>query len=169
MSKNKEKARSTWEEIKSTGMTAMIDVTFLLLIFFMLAAKFKTAEGQMNAYLPKEGFNRGPAEDEEKIRILLRWCKPSGYKTSSDPRWGRPVLKGGNPVVGFQLFERQGRPDFSEMIRFIHRQKKNWGTQKEMEVIIDSDPLVSWNWVIQTVDSLVGAGLKKVSFAPREK
>ena len=35
-------------------MTPMIDVTFLLLIFFMCTLKFKTLEGKLGAYLPKE-------------------------------------------------------------------------------------------------------------------
>lgn len=168
MSKNKN--RSAWEEIKSTGMTAMIDVTFLLLIFFMLAAKFKTAEGQMNSYLPKnKGMTRGIPKEEKSIRVVLRWCKPSGYQASSNPRWGRPVLKVGDPLMKFHLFEQQGRPDFAGLVRFIDLQKRNRGTREKMEVIIDSDPLVPWNWVIQTVDSLVGTGIKKVSFAAREE
>ncbi|MDF1837417.1 MAG: biopolymer transporter ExbD, partial [Planctomycetota bacterium] len=35
-------------------MTPMIDVTFLLLIFFMCTLKFKVLEGKLTAYLPKD-------------------------------------------------------------------------------------------------------------------
>ncbi len=42
----------------------MIDVTFLLLIFFMCTLNFRTLEGHLSAYLPKDaGVNDGlPAE-----------------------------------------------------------------------------------------------------------
>ncbi len=41
-----------------TDMTSMIDVVFLLLIFFMLATKFKMPEGTLRSYLPKIVANR---------------------------------------------------------------------------------------------------------------
>ncbi len=49
-------------------MTPMIDVTFLLLIFFMCTLKFKTLEGKLAAYLPKDvGVNQTDAEPIEKV------------------------------------------------------------------------------------------------------
>lgn len=53
-------------------MTPMIDVTFLLLIFFMCTLKFKTLEGKLSAFLPKDvGVNTTPAEPKEKIEIRM--------------------------------------------------------------------------------------------------
>ena len=67
-------------------MTPMIDVTFLLLIFFMCTLKFKTLEGKLAAYLPKDvGVNADDAEEIEKVEILVR-VKEDGAK-----------LKPGNP------------------------------------------------------------------------
>jgi len=54
-------------------MTPMIDVTFLLLIFFICTIKFKTLEGKLSAYLPKDvGVNQSDAEPKEKTEILLK-------------------------------------------------------------------------------------------------
>ncbi len=54
-------------------MTPMIDVTFLLLIFFICTLKFKTLEGKLAAYLPKDvGVNQSQAEPIEKVEILLK-------------------------------------------------------------------------------------------------
>jgi biopolymer transport protein ExbD len=39
----------------SVPMTAMIDVTFLLLIYFLLSTTFRQAEGQLPGTLPKAG------------------------------------------------------------------------------------------------------------------
>lgn len=51
-------------------MTPMIDVTFLLLIFFMCTLKFKVLEGKLTAYLPKDvGVNSSDAPPVEKVQI----------------------------------------------------------------------------------------------------
>jgi len=61
-------------------MTPMIDVTFLLLIFFMCTLKFKTLEGKLSAFLPKDvGVNTTPAEPKEKIEIRMD-VKSAGNK-----------------------------------------------------------------------------------------
>ena len=65
-------------------MTPMIDVTFLLLIFFMCSIKFKLLDGKMAAYLPRDvGVNATPAEEMlEKIDINVKVDKndPKGFK-----------------------------------------------------------------------------------------
>ena len=52
-------------------MTPMIDVTFLLLIFFMCSIKFKLLDGKLAAYLPRDvGVNATPMDVQlEKINI----------------------------------------------------------------------------------------------------
>jgi biopolymer transport protein ExbD len=66
------------EEVK-LSITPLIDVTFLLLIFFMCAMKFKTLERKVAAFLPKD---RGLAptlerpEDKHPIAIELKRSGP---------------------------------------------------------------------------------------------
>ena len=51
-------------------MTSMIDVVFLLLVFFMCANVFKNPEGALRAYLPKGGDGGGiDARRDCRIRI----------------------------------------------------------------------------------------------------
>lgn len=65
-------------------MTPMIDVTFLLLIFFMCTLKFKTLEGKLSAFLPKDvGVNTTPAEPKEKIEIRMD-VKSAGNKVRAN-------------------------------------------------------------------------------------
>ncbi|MBI4879623.1 MAG: biopolymer transporter ExbD [Planctomycetes bacterium] len=54
-------------------MTSMIDVTFLLLIFFMCTIKFKILEGKLQTYLPKDvGVNATPAQEMlQKVDIRI--------------------------------------------------------------------------------------------------
>jgi biopolymer transport protein ExbD len=61
-------------------MTPMIDVTFLLLIFF-LCMEFKTLESKLSANLPKDvGVNTTEAEPMEKLDIRIEQVQ-----------WGREV------------------------------------------------------------------------------
>jgi len=54
-------------------LTPMIDVVFLLLIFFMVTLKFKVLEGKLQTYLPKDvGVNASPIDDLlDKVEIHI--------------------------------------------------------------------------------------------------
>lgn len=81
------------EEKCELEMTPMIDVTFLLLIFFMCTLKFKVLEGKLAAYLPKDvGVNQMDAEPIEKVEVLVRLKKDaSGAKMAGQKlKPGRP-------------------------------------------------------------------------------
>ncbi|MHC4780471.1 MAG: ExbD/TolR family protein, partial [Planctomycetota bacterium] len=72
----KRKRKETETEKMEGNMTPMIDVCFQLLIFFMVTSKFKTLEGKLSAYLPKD---RGPniyqvdPPETLPVRVVLRW------------------------------------------------------------------------------------------------
>ena len=67
------KKRKIEEEPIKGDMTPMIDMTFQLLIFFMLTIEFKTLEGKLAAYLPKDvGVNQSQAEPKEKVEIRVK-------------------------------------------------------------------------------------------------
>lgn len=74
MAKRKTQQDKTDQEVK-LELTPMIDVTFLLLAFFILTMKFRVLEGKLDAQLPKD---MGPSqartlqEDRPPIRIRLQ-------------------------------------------------------------------------------------------------
>lgn len=58
-------------QIKS-DLTPMIDVTFLILIFFIVTLRFKTLEGQLDASLPKNlGTGATPTIETQSIVMLV--------------------------------------------------------------------------------------------------
>ncbi len=67
--------RSLAMEEPQSFFTSMIDIVFLLLIFFMCATKFRQLEQRLDAFLPKdEGQMAVPVEQMKKpdeIRILV--------------------------------------------------------------------------------------------------
>ena len=66
-------------------MTPMIDVTFLLLIFFMCTIKFKSLEGKLAAYLPKDGPSSLPHEaPTTPVRLYIQVQNPGRKVQASD-------------------------------------------------------------------------------------
>lgn len=97
------------DEIKP-DMTPMIDVVFQLMIFFMCTIKFKTLEGKLTAYLPKDvGVNTTPPTAPlEKVDIVVKVLK-EGSKLMPlrddpyDPTAGGPYRFGPDRVLQFQV------------------------------------------------------------------
>ena len=57
-------------------MTPMIDVTFLLLVFFMCTLQFKKFEGMLACYLPKDrGVFNVPVEKKPEEPVTIRLVK----------------------------------------------------------------------------------------------
>jgi len=142
--KKKERTKPK-EDSSELSMTPMIDVTFLLLIFFMLQP-FKTFEGKLAAYLPKDkGLQNYKIEEQElPIKVLLRWNAPRkqcritvgrifcGYDTEGVNKAYRKVL-----------------------------QIKNTGVAKA-EIEAGGD--VRMTWVVQALNMLIKAGLTEINF-----
>ncbi|MFT7668473.1 MAG: biopolymer transport protein ExbD [Planctomycetota bacterium] len=98
-------------------MTPMIDVTFLLLIFFICTLKFKTLEGKLAAYLPKDvGVNTSDDEPIEKVEITLKVLKegtklkPKEKDTDPDIIWdgtpGTRYIYGSDRRVSYSIGPR---------------------------------------------------------------
>ena len=76
-SQRRRRKQETAEDEEEMDMTPMIDVTFLLLIFFIVTLKFKTLEGRLSAALPKDvGVNPTPAEPIEKVDVRIEVIDP---------------------------------------------------------------------------------------------
>jgi biopolymer transport protein ExbD len=81
------KTRETVSEQADMQMTPMIDVTFLLLIFFLCSIRFKLLDGKLAAYLPREeGVNRTvqyvPKLEKIEIRLDRDERAPGGFLLS---------------------------------------------------------------------------------------
>lgn len=137
------------EEVR-LSITPLIDVTFLLLIFFMCAMKFKTLERKVAAFLPKD---RGLAktkiklEEKQKIQVELK-------RTREETQTRVKLLDAqiGVDDEGFRLLD--------ERIRTIHSSPGNEDTPGEIH---------AWAWVphehvIRAIDAFMHAGIKDITF-----
>jgi len=157
-------------------MTPMIDIVFNLLIFFMCATKFRTPEGMIEAFLPK---NRGqssgtPQIDLNEVRIKLLWYDGSGRPTKEE-KGGFVVLK-----VGDETFNSAGDlekdyfPENSAIWGNLHAKLLDFKAgykgsgEKGLPVIIDARKQIPTKFVISTLNEVVRAGIQDVTFAAPE-
>ena len=145
-------------------MTPMIDVTFLLLIFFMCTIKFKTLEGKLSAYLPKDvGSNTTDAEPKEKVEIRIK-VEQEGSKLdpeSGGPWTGQgPFKYGPDRVLVYSVGPRSTRriEDLARRLGELYR------VDPEGAVTIAPHPGTVYEDVIGVLDECVLIGFGDITF-----
>ncbi len=152
-----QRVKREFEEV-DPNMTPMIDVTFLLLIFFIVTLKFKTLEGRLDAALPKDmGINTGKIEEIEKVDIVLLVANP-GRKVPDPETRGRHEVYEGRVIryeVGAQSFT-----DPARLKRFLAKFDKD-----ETPVTLDARKGTIYEDVVKVLDVVIDLGFKKITFA----
>jgi biopolymer transport protein ExbD len=135
--------KQTVEEVKME-LTPMIDVVFLLLIFFIVTIKFKVLEGKLETELPKDvGVNQGDVELLEKIELRIA-------KATSNP-------------AGF-IVQINGRtmPNMAT----LRSELTNWlKMDDEARATLYPDVGVTYEQVVQVVDQCIMVKLTNLTFA----
>lgn len=101
MARSKKASEAIQEEVK-LELTPMIDVTFLILIFFMCTLKFKTLEGKLVSFLPTDkGLAPKPEElKSEDVEIILRVPPEEWTKENALDRRVQFLRNGSNQPFG---------------------------------------------------------------------
>jgi biopolymer transport protein TolR len=123
------------------NMTPMIDVTFLLIIFFITASHLSQQEVQFQLDLPTAATGRDPTENET-------------------PRVTVHVLPDGEVHLGS---EKIGGDELSRRLRFEHEKQRRAG--HDLEIRIRADRTVDYQVVEPVLLACAEAGVWKVSFA----
>ena len=116
---------------------AMIDVTFLLLVFFMCTAQFRTLDRKLDAHLPKDSSCRGIGGEvtpEVWVRI-----------TRSD------ILAG-----------RKRCDDLNHLARVLAETKQ---ATQNLRVVLDAGDDVPFHLVLGSLDACKRARIDRVRFA----
>lgn len=139
-------------------LTSMIDVTFLLLIFFMLTMKFKTLERKLAAFLPKD---KGLAQTKVKIEPVPT-IKVELQRKVSDTAT-RVTLNGqdlGADEAGFEALTRH--------IQGIANDLRATGA-KEMPGEIFAWEEVPHRHVMKAIDAFMAAKIRDITFVGTEE
>lgn len=153
------------EERAELDMTPMIDVTFLLLIFFMCTLRFKVLEGQLTAFLPKDaGVNVMPAVPVEKVQVTVR-LTDAGTKMNAA---GTMPYADNSGQSRHTFRDRKlrygvGTQSFDSLVPFREAIQRI-GTGGEQPCVLQAHPGVILEDVIPVLDGLTGAGFVDISF-----
>ncbi len=159
------KTRPAAEQEHEMEMTPMIDVTFLLLIFFMCTIRFKTLEGRLSAYLPRDlGPSSAPAEPVESVRVTISVREPGTRYSAADPSrlWsgeGRFAIRGRR--LSYQVGPSAiGAPDaLAARLRQIH------ADDAERPLVLTAGPKTTYADVVVVLDAALDAGFTDVTFS----
>ncbi len=132
----------------STSMTPMIDVVFLLLVYFLCTASFQQPEQVLPTPLPPTGSVAYKPTPEEIELGLVR--------IELEQRANRPLIR------------LNGRP-CPDMNQLRHRLAAIAATEPNLPVVLDISPEVMIEHVIDAYEAALAAGLKRINFAASEE
>ncbi len=144
------------QEVKM-DMTPMIDVTFQLLIFFIITMKFRTLEKKLNSYLPTDfGLNTSSAPVEENfITVKIRQ-----KKASEDPR----PIRERSSYYYVETEEIKGATE-KEIFQKIYKRIKAFRDQnKDAKGKIDAGTGVPHYRVVSVLDLFHKSGFETITF-----
>lgn len=162
----KRKQTATRKEGAVLDMTSMIDVVFLLLIFFMCATKFKLPEGSLRSFLPRDmGNSQSRPMVEENCRI---WLRNEGGQVIAiaDDR----TIDPNNELVGdYEIHMGVPGPNMELVENHISsRRDTYYGASSSLPVVIDFSGDVPWKYVSDVLNICTKLEIDKISFAAPE-
>ncbi len=127
-------------------LVPMIDVTFLLLLYFLLTAEFRKSEGQIAGTVPEKGeIGTEMIVPIKPIQIVIRRA------------WG-------TPDVSYEI-NRARVSDPEALFNRLTQRKQTLGAD-EIPVLIRPVGDVPWEYVIEAFNQAVRAKFLKIGFAP---
>ena len=152
------------EDETKLDLTPMIDVTFLLLLFFLCTIRFKTLEGKLSAYLPKEvGVNPTLFVPIEKIDFEVR-VLAAGEKRRADDLAEAWTGKGRFEYVGRRIEYRVGPRRYTGLDAVERRLRKLHVADPERTVVLRPQSGTTYGDVVPALDVLNGVGFREVTF-----
>lgn len=144
----------------------MIDVTFLLLVFFLFAFRFPTLEGKLSAYLPADVPVHRDWGPVERVEVKLEVVHPGRKLDPSEPtkpwseRPGTRFVFDDTRVVRYSIGPRK-TVELSELRDRLEELRRASG---ERSATIDARRGVVYGEVAGVVDAALDAGYERVLF-----
>jgi len=134
------------------NFTAMIDVVFQLLIYFIVTASFTIGEGIITAKFP-QGTGAAPAEEppEKPLKVRIASYGEAGY---------RLVLEGFEAPANFKTLRES-----LIGLQFDPAKGRGGAYKPDNPLVISPDGKVRWTHVVNAFNAAVAAGYSNVAFA----
>ena len=137
------------------NMTPLIDVLFLLLLFFLLSSKYRQAEGAIPGSLPKIGGGVSTGTDVINVKFVIQVI-PEGDNLDT----ARYKLQGMTDATDARsLFDK------------LHQKVTQSGGEKgceKIQVVIRPRRNAPWQFVVEAFNQAMRAKFKNIGFAPAD-
>jgi biopolymer transport protein ExbD len=136
----------------SLNLAPMIDVTFLLLIFFLLTTTFQRAEGVLGANLPKDRGAPAVALPISPVIVRVVTTGPSltDYAIQIDNFAAQPT-------------------GFDNLTDFLIDIRRNEGFDEDTPVVLVVDPDAAWELAVDAWNAALRADCRNIAFGGQEK
>ena len=131
----------TYDDETRLDMNALIDVTLVLLIFFILTTTVAAMQKRLEAPSVEQGKVKVPVYTKEQVKEQMIHVKA--------------VMKDGNPVITIEDKEVEPKRLVIEMQKFVRDTHKT-------DLLLEHDDNVSHELVVKIIDSAKAAGMNRV-------
>jgi len=128
-------------------LTPMIDVTFQLLLYFLLTSTFQPFEGQIPGSLPEKGLSAASVQPRPPIRIVLR---PRGANRE---------------YVTYEVDNLNALDKQEDLYKMLLARQKSDSVTVETPVQIRPWASVRWKYVVGAFNATVRARYKNIGFS----
>lgn len=146
-------------------LTPMIDVVFQLLIFFLCTLRYRTLEGRLDAFLPRDGGRAADSARVERLEVRVDVLAPGERRSARDP--GRPWDGTGRfELVGRGLAYRVGPRQVTDLAALEGLLDELHGRFEDRAVALVPGPGTVTQDVVAVLDRLLAAGFDEVAVSP---
>lgn len=160
----RKRSRLEQPAVKS-DLTPMIDVTFLILIFFMLTIQFRTLDGKLESRLPKErGVNPSDAPRVEPARVVIEvLAQGTRLAPTGDAPWSGsgPHRFGPDRVLRYTCGPH-ARRSLDEVRAYLEAELRR---DAELELVVDARELTVYADALAVIDLAGLVGIDAVTLA----
>ena len=127
------------------NLVPMIDIVFLLLIFFLVGTRFITAEGVLPGRLPRQDAQQTLPVPVPPIQINLAATNGDAPEITIAGRAARPA-------------------DFEQLATMLAQIQREPGYDDQTPVVLQADEKLAWDHVVNAYNAAVRARYKNIIF-----
>ena len=149
-------------------MTPMIDVVFLLIIFF-LCIDFRVLEAKLPAYLPRHGSGANETAPVQQLHVGIV-CTARGTEVPRGPDLDGPIRLAGH-VISWRVdaVVVDDRDALEAVLQRVHGDLSTWtrdaaGELSPLPVVVEPGPDTTYGDVARTLDAIAAAGFEEINF-----
>lgn len=164
----KKKRRAPDDEGSPLDMTSMIDVVFLLLIFFMCATKFRLPEGSMQTHLPrnKGGPSTRQTPDTKSCRVYIVRDATNRVVVYMDDT--NNIAPSRSEADRNYYEQARGLPSGPEMVWVENYIVKRQQLKPDLALVVDFEPTVPWKYVNDVINISKSLKIEDIAFVQSE-